>query len=142
MIRILLAVDQSDCALRAVEHVIDLAHSGQALSVHVLNVQQPMRSKLSLNRIVSQSTLDRHFLDLGEQALAPAIELLRAARVQATGSVAFGQPAPAIVEHARQGAYDLLVLGCQGQGAWQHFMLGSTAYQVAHLTPCPITLVK
>jgi nucleotide-binding universal stress UspA family protein len=51
-----------------------------------------------------------------------------------------GRPAPALLEHAAAGGYDLLVIGTRGVGLSKAF-LGSTAVDVAEWAKMPVLLI-
>jgi nucleotide-binding universal stress UspA family protein len=51
-----------------------------------------------------------------------------------------GRPAPALLEHAAAGGYDLLVIGTRGAGLSKAF-LGSTAVDIAEWAKMPVLLM-
>jgi universal stress protein A len=53
-----------------------------------------------------------------------------------------GDPATAIVEHARNGNYDLLVLGTHGRTGLSHVLMGSVAEKVVRRSPCAVLTVR
>ena len=53
-----------------------------------------------------------------------------------------GEPATTIVERAKSGAYDLLVLGTHGRTGLSHALLGSVAEKVVRRAPCPVLTVR
>lgn len=51
-----------------------------------------------------------------------------------------GPPASALVEEAKEGAFDLIVVGTHGRRGLQRALLGSVALGVLHHAPCPILI--
>ncbi len=78
--RVLLAVDGSEGAARAVRHLIALRQNlrkPRTLDVHLLNVQRPVSGDVAT--FVAGETLDDYYRERSEKALAPARALLAAA---------------------------------------------------------------
>ena len=59
-----------------------------------------------------------------------------------TTNVVTGRPAQAIVEHARSGAFGLIVMGTHGRTGVSHLFLGSVAERVVRTAPCPVLTVR
>jgi nucleotide-binding universal stress UspA family protein len=55
--------------------------------------------------------------------------------------VAPGSPAEVIVRSARDGNYDLIVLGHKGHSRLHEYLVGATTDRVAHLAPCAVLIV-
>ena len=78
--RVLLAVDGSEGAAKAVRHLLALHQNLReppALDVHLINVQRPVSGDVST--FVAGATLDDYHRERSEQAMAPARALLAAA---------------------------------------------------------------
>ena len=56
-------------------------------------------------------------------------------------SLGLAGPAFALIEHARQGEFDLLVVGRKGHSALERFLLGSVTLKLAAHAPCPLLIV-
>lgn len=56
--------------------------------------------------------------------------------------VRVGPVADTILDLARDGNYDLIVLGDKGRAGLVSFFLGTTAYQVSRRAPCSVVLAK
>lgn len=52
-----------------------------------------------------------------------------------------GNPAKVIVDTAKEGSFDLVVLGAKGHAALE-FLLGSTTDQVSDYAPCSVMIVR
>lgn len=53
-----------------------------------------------------------------------------------------GQAAPAIVEHARETAADMIVIGTHGRSGLPHMLLGSVAEKVVRAALCPVLTIR
>jgi len=53
-----------------------------------------------------------------------------------------GRPSEKIVETAKQGNFDIIVLGSQGLGGIKKFFLGSVSHRVADEATCPVLIIK
>jgi nucleotide-binding universal stress UspA family protein len=53
-----------------------------------------------------------------------------------------GKPSHAIVEHAKTGAFDLIVMSSHGRTGLPHLFLGSVAERVLRTAPCPVLTVR
>lgn len=62
--------------------------------------------------------------------------------VQASVAVEVGRPAPAILEHAERGGFDLIVMGTHGRTGFSHAFLGSVAERVLRKAECPVLTVR
>ena len=127
--KILLPVDGSACALRAVDTLLaQLADWRETPEIHLLHVHPPIPIGL-VQAHIGHDTLQRHYLDESEAEMLPARQRLEAAGVVHTVHIHVGQPAEIIVRMAGLGAMGMLVLG-------------SVAAKVVHSAPCPVELVK
>jgi nucleotide-binding universal stress UspA family protein len=65
-----------------------------------------------------------------------------AANVRLEASILTGEPAGTIVEHARAGAFDLIVMGTHGRTGLTHMFVGSVAERVVRTATCPVLTVQ
>jgi nucleotide-binding universal stress UspA family protein len=56
--------------------------------------------------------------------------------------VAPGAPAETIVKTAREGKYDLIVMGHKGHSRVHEYLVGATTDRVSHLAPCSVLIVR
>jgi nucleotide-binding universal stress UspA family protein len=57
------------------------------------------------------------------------------------GKVVRGHPTPAALELLRTGEFSLVVMGTQGKSLLSEILLGSVAYNISRLAPCPVLLI-
>lgn len=140
--KILLPVDGSECALRAVDHLI--AHSAwfsEVPEVHLLHVHAP----IPIGRVqahVGKETLHAYYLEESQAQLIEAQKKLDAAGRFHTTHVHVGQPAEVIAKMASELGCDLIIMGTRGRGGIAGLITGSVANSVLHLATCPVLLVK
>jgi nucleotide-binding universal stress UspA family protein len=139
--RILLPVDGSEPAARAVDYVCALRDARVRVEVRLLNVQVPIASP-NVRRFVSQETIDAYCRAEGGVALAAAKKKLQAAGMTFDEDIQIGHAGEVIAREALQHGCTRIVMGTRGLGALVNVMVGSTALQVMHLSEIPVTLVK
>jgi nucleotide-binding universal stress UspA family protein len=141
MHKVLLAVDGSDSALRALDHVMALKRAISDLEIHLLNVQIPVVSGV-VKMFVSKDQLDGYYREEGAKALEGARHKLDQARIAYSHHIMVGHLAETIVEYAKQKACSQIVMGTRGMSAVSNLVLGSVASRVIHISEVPVTLVK
>jgi len=140
--RILLPVDGSDNALRAVRHVIDQRSCYRVpIELHLLNVQTPIASGL-VKSYISKRQLDDYYREEGLSSLEHAQAELDAAKVPHHDHVGVGEIAATILDYVRDKNCDLVIIGTHGRGGFQAALLGSVATRVLQQANCPVLLVK
>ncbi len=140
MKKILVPVDGSPVAVRAVAYAAELALGAPDTKLVLLNVQQNLehwrkRGLLNENDI-------RELRANGESEAVGARELLDKAGILYDFEILFGHPAEVIVRVAREQRCGSIVMGTRGLGDVESLLLGSTAYKVIQLAQVPVTLVK
>lgn len=140
MYRILVPVDGSDEALRALKHAVGMARMIGEAEIHLVNVQPPISG--TVGTFVGNENVTRFHQEEGDNALASARNLLESEGFPVHDAVRIGNTSQSIADHARELACDQIVMGTRGLGRIGSIVLGSVATQVVHLTEVPITLVK
>lgn len=140
MRKVLIAIDGSEHALRAVRYAADLCRTGNAPEIHLLNVQP--KPVLWQTHGMEEEIAEQHLKARGEQQAAAACELLGDLAVPYTLHITLGEPAQGIADSARQLDCDAIVMGRRGLGSIAGLMLGSVAAKVLHLSDLPVVSVK
>ena len=142
MLKMLIAVDGSEHALRAIDAVAKMARAGAPLDVILVNVRDFPRLYgevlvVSIDEIEDalKKAQDQVLTDAQERALNCGLSV----RATQRGD---GSPAPEIVRLSAEHGVDQIVIGTHGRGAIGSLFLGSVAQRVAHLSPLPVLLVK
>jgi glycine betaine transporter len=76
-----------------------------------------------------------------EQRLAALKQSAAALGLAVDTLVLSGRPAHAIIEHAKEGGFDLIVMGTHGRTGLSHAVIGSVAERVVRKAPCPVLIV-
>lgn len=139
--KILVPVDGSESADRAVEHVIRQALSHGGTEVHLLNVQIPVMSGHA-KMFISEQQLNDYYREEANAALKVVRERLTQANVPHTHHIGVGHVAETIAQYAKEKSIDQVIMGTRGMGAISEFVLGSVASKVIHLCSVPVTLIK
>jgi len=137
MSTMLVAVDGSASALRAVEHVAIAAKRASA-DVCVLNVQVP----IPVGELIDRSKMEKYQLGLGQPIVDAAVAILRDRGIAHQGRVAIGEVAQTIAGAARELGAEQIVMGSRGMSALPNLVLGSNATKVISLAQVPVTVVK
>lgn len=135
---ILVAIDASATAERALEHATELASVMRA-RLTVLSVVSPLPS------FAYRAGIDTARLE--EEAQQEATDLVRAAAdaappdISVTTRVRMGHAGEEIVAQAKEGDHDLVVLGSRGRGRLASTLLGSVGGAVHFHLHVPLLVV-
>jgi nucleotide-binding universal stress UspA family protein len=78
----------------------------------------------------------------GEKILSQVKGVLQTAVSSLTVKIRIGQPAPEIVQEAREGGYDLIVLGQRDRHSLLSRLFGPVTQQVINHSSCPVLIAK
>jgi nucleotide-binding universal stress UspA family protein len=145
--RILLAIDDSECSTAAVKAVIDQFRPAHT-QVTVLHADDwpngiPPSMAFAEGSSASHSILAFHKLRRSNAAaqLEAVAEQLRREGFTVAASLRDGDPRHTIVDCAREWRADLIVLGSHGKKGLDR-MLGSVSDSVARHAPCSVEIVR
>lgn len=141
MRKILLPMDGSESALRALAELIKRWQTEPELDIYLLNVQMPVESGHA-RLFVSPQDISQYHQEEGQAALKSARERLEQAGVRYQQHIVVGHVAKTINEFAQQHGFDEIVMGTHGRGALLHLLLGSVASDVIRAATLPVTLVR
>lgn len=71
-----------------------------------------------------------------------AVEATAAGAIAVTTSLLQGAPFAEIIARARDGGFDLIVMGTHGRTGLKHALLGSVAEKVVRKAPCAVLTVR
>jgi len=136
--KIAVAVDGSENALRAAEHAIMLAQHLPEAHLEVIFVADYNKAK------------DEHLLAKSpenlsikrEKKVRPILELAKAVGIEAEVIMLRGNPSLEIIKYVKEHAIDQLVIGSRGLNSFQEMLLGSVSHKVVKTASCPVTVVK
>lgn len=141
MLKMLVPVDGSESAMRAVNHLVSI--SGwyrEPVEIHLLNVQYPLHGDVRM--FVSDEQVRNFHHDEGLKALESARNALEGAKIPHVFHIGVGDPAEVIAQYAREKSCDQIFMGTRGLGRIAGMLMGSVATKVIHLTNIPVLLVK
>ncbi len=141
MKKILVPVDGSEQALRALEAGLKAVEDDPNASLWVISVQPPVLSG-NVSRFISSDTIHDFYTEEGTKALSNALPLLAAQSLGANTAVLVGPVAQTIVDYAKDNGFTQIIMGSRGLGSIGSLLLGSVATKVLSLTDLPVTLVK
>ena len=144
---ILVAVDGSEPALAAVDFAARLAGETRAELAILTVAEEAYISDKALREFAHAEHLAATWGDLSE---ARATEILIAAHSRAAARDGLkigthwrtGNCAVEIARFAQETRCDLLVVGHVGRSRLAGIVLGSVAFKLLALAPCPVTVVK
>jgi nucleotide-binding universal stress UspA family protein len=84
----------------------------------------------------------RKEISFAESVIGEALSKAEKANVNFRAKTETGNPGEKIVQVARSGSYDLVVIGSRGRGAGKEMFLGSTSNHVLHKANAPVMVVK
>ena len=136
--KIAVAVDGSENALRAAEHAILLVQYLPEAHLEIIHVADYNKAK------------DEHLLAQNLEALAlkreqkihPIRELAESVGVGVKIIMLKGNPSQEIIKYIKEHSIDQLVIGSRGLNVFQEMMLGSVSHKVMKHANCPVTVVK
>ena len=145
--KILVAIDGSKSADRALDFALDLAekYSAELMITTVFN--SPSSSLVAQGMVfapVSTEYYVNQLMDFHEKILLEAIKKAKksSAKIKVSKKLLTGRPADKIIETAKEEVIDLIVIGSRGLGGIKEFFLGSVSDRVADEAPCPVLVVK
>ncbi|HZM36532.1 MAG TPA: universal stress protein [Burkholderiales bacterium] len=138
--KVLLAVDGSECAARAARFVVQLL-VGREAQVELVNVQPPV-AYADLLFAETRARVDELIAARGRRAARDALDAMASAGITSRLHVLSGDAAPVIASTARELGCGLIIMGTRGLGAVAGLALGSVAGKVIHLAEVPVTVVK
>lgn len=134
--RILVALDGSDNARRALAWTIELARivEAEVVAVHAVG----LLTKTAEGETQPSAAHRGEIVELFEQTWC---QPLRDAGLPVTAIARDGNPVAVVLGAATDLGADLVVLGSRGVGGLPEQLLGSTSHQVAERSSCPVVIV-
>lgn len=137
---VLVAIDGSDNANRAVRYLIERWRGCPAINVKLLHVRELFAVSPGEDDALPAGA--RRVAMTPEEATHEARRLLQEAGIPYLVDIRFGDPGVAIARAASADGCSHIVMGTRGLGALDALLLGSVAYTTLHAADVPVTLVK
>ena len=137
--KILVAYDGSPGARRALQAAIELADQSDA-ELHCLSVEEKLPHYAATLGEVEEAKTERdaYFEKLIQEARQMAWDL----GLELHTKVVPGHEVETVIVEAREGQYDLLVIGFVGHSNVFGRVMGSTTQSLSRLSPCSVLIVK
>lgn len=129
--KILVPIDGSEHSKRALNEAIRIAKMTSG-TITLLNVQSN-RSKIP----ASESSDATHSIILNDSKRIAETE-----GVQADTLLQEGNVVDMIVKTAKDGKFDLIVVGARGLSKFEELLLGSVSHGVLEKAPCPVIVTR
>ena len=142
MRRILVAIDGSETALRAIDFAIKQARCAPTAELHVLNVQPTLSNYTAAEIYVTAERIHQVAAERAHAILEAAAERLKTAGSSFKLEQTEGDPAETIAKRAMELDCESITMGTHGLTSFGILFLGSVAQKVVHYATVPVTLVK
>jgi nucleotide-binding universal stress UspA family protein len=143
--KILIAVDGSECSSEAVDTVAARSWP-EDTELRVITIVEPIYYEYAYPGAYMPSLGEaqkEYYAYCNDLVYSKVAQLKKAcSRNTITSKVIDGLIADSIIEEAKNWDADLLVLGSHGRRGFQKFLLGSVAEKVATHAPCSVEIIK
>ncbi len=139
--KILLAVDGSPYTRKMLDYLIshpDLFGQHNSFTAFSAIAALPPRARAAVGADIAQGYYD----DEADKVTAPVLALLAEHGIAPEVRHAVGSAGPLIAQEARDGGFDLVVMGSHGHSALANLVMGSVATQVLAQCSVPVLLVR
>lgn len=137
--KILVPLDGSIIADLAAEHAVDLAKSlaAEVTLLHVIST----RSKINESGEACQ-WIYRDLQFKGQEIIKKTKEAYGNCGVVIGSKLIWGSPVEGICIEAKEGRYDLIVMGSRGLSEIKGFLIGGVTNKVVRHASCPVLVVR
>lgn len=142
MYKILVPLDGSECALRALVFALERTREVAGASLHVLTVHPEPWVYGQTAVYLGKERMEQLAAQRDAQVLSGAEEMLARSGASYVTEALEGDPAEVIARRASETDCSCIIMGTRGMGRVANLVLGSVATKVVHLSALPVTLVK
>ena len=136
--KILVPVDESEHSRKALRYALGLA---QAQKSHVALLHSVGRIPMLIGGEPRKELL-ANLVREAEKLLAPYAKKLREIGVEPALIIKEGRAGEVIVQEAKAGEYDLIVMGSRGLSSLEGLFMGSDAQRVLSTAHCPVLIIR
>lgn len=136
--KILVPVDGSEYSLQALEKAIQIAKrfDGEIVLIHMYSINVFKLTPSQINSYVLE------LRKAGQNILAEGKRMAYNEGVVVETQLKEGHIVEGIVDIAKKGNFDLIVMGARGLSKLKELILGSVSHGVILHAPCPVLIVK
>lgn len=142
MKNILVPVDGSGAALRALRQAVALARLSPGAKIHLVHAHEEPATFGKIGIYVPREKMAELQREHSLGILEPAEAELKSASVPYTTEILTGPIGPTIAAHAEKNGCDVIVMGRHGKTALGDMLVGSVAQKVLHVSKLPVLLVR
>ena len=136
--KVLVATDGSEHSMKAVQRGVQMAET-QGAQVTLMSVAYYVQGDFDTMPVNIQDKLEAE----AREALQKAKAVFDAKNLPVETVLEAGLvPANLIIQKARDGKFDRIVIGSTGMSALERILMGSTASKVVAHAPCEVTVVR
>lgn len=140
---ILLPVDGSECALKAVHFVANsVSWYKEMPQIIVIHVDEIGVAVEGARRRLGNEAIDNYFQENAKTSMEPAERILKEKGISYRPIYAGGDVAAQIRAHADDCKADMIVMGSHGKSAVAGLLLGSVTNKVLAMTRTPVLIVR
>jgi nucleotide-binding universal stress UspA family protein len=140
--KILCAVDFSESSVKALDEALGYADAFSAeLQVAHVVPSHYLRDRWTQWEHAGEGDRDQFNRDVQADAETALAGIVEKSGVQSSGELLHGDPAEMICSYARQGDYDLIIMGARGLSYLEGMLIGSTTESVLRSSPCPVLII-
>lgn len=142
--KILVPVDGSKASLQAVDKCLELLKSVAASKVVVLTVTgvPPQLRAYKGEKGEAYSQMKAILTKDAQELLAETEKRFANCPVPVETRLIWGEVPYAIVQEAKEGEYDLIIMGSRGLGGVKNLLLGSVSLHVVQQAPCTVMVTR
>jgi nucleotide-binding universal stress UspA family protein len=143
--KLLVPVDGSQGAIKAAQVAGEIARKfdSRVTLLHVVDSPDAAIAAAGMAGMVwAGQDADETLEKAGREALAAAREAAALPGDRVTKQIMAGHAADTIVQAAKEGGFDLIVMGSRGLSEVSSIFLGSVSDKVSHHAPCPVLIVR
>jgi len=142
--KILCPTDFSENSKHALKYALALATLSQA-DLQLFHVVEPItypQSTEFFEPVLDEVELMMKMEAAFQQQLEDQVTTLKAEYPKISGKLVTGNTFLEIIQAARDGDVDMIVMGTHGRTGLAHVLIGSVAERVVREAPCPVLTVK
>jgi nucleotide-binding universal stress UspA family protein len=136
--KILVPLDGSEHSLNALEKALQIAKKFDG-KITLINVYSVSSFRLTPSQVFAYVVEIRKS---GESILAEGKKIAFDKGIQVETLLKEGHIVEEILQKAREGNFDLIVMGARGISKMKEILLGSVSHGVTTHAPCPVLIVK
>lgn len=139
--KILVPTDASEYSRRALETAVNLAKITGA-EIELIHVAYSPQDYWGYTVTYGITISSEELIENGKVAIETSLNGLDIGDVAISKKVEGGHPATVILDEAKKGGFDLIIMGSHGYGPISGPVLGSVSQRVLHRAECTVMIVK